>query len=34
LLLLLQKLSNPALQLLNLGLVGDISVIQLPGHIH
>jgi hypothetical protein len=34
LLLLLQKLSNPALQLINLGLVGGIPVIQLLGHIH
>jgi hypothetical protein len=32
--LLLQKLSNPALQLLNLSLVGGILVIQLLGHIH
>jgi hypothetical protein len=32
--LLLQKLRNPALQLLNLGLMGDIPVIQLLGHIH
>jgi hypothetical protein len=34
LLLLLQKLSNPALQLLYLNFVGGISVIQLLGHIH
>jgi hypothetical protein len=32
--LLLQKLSNPALQLLNLSFVGGIPVIQLLGHIH
>jgi hypothetical protein len=32
--LLLQKLSNPALQLLNLGFVGGIPVVQLLGHIH
>jgi hypothetical protein len=32
--LLLQKLRDPALQLLNLGLVGGIPVIQLLGHIH
>jgi hypothetical protein len=32
--LLLQKLSDPALQLLNLGLVGGIPVVQLLGHIH
>jgi hypothetical protein len=32
--LLLQKLHNPALQLLNLGLVAGIPVIQLLGHIH
>jgi hypothetical protein len=32
--LLLQKLSNPALQLLNLNFVGGIPVIQLLGHIH
>jgi hypothetical protein len=32
--LLLQKLRNPALQLLNLGLVGGIPVVQLLGHIH
>jgi hypothetical protein len=32
--LLLQKLSNPALQLLYLNLVGGIPVIQLLGHIH
>jgi hypothetical protein len=34
LLFLLQKLSNLALQLLNLGLVGGILVVQLLGHIH
>jgi hypothetical protein len=32
--LLIQKLSNPALQLLYLNLVGSIPVIQLLGHIH
>jgi hypothetical protein len=32
--LLLQKLSNPALQLFNLSFVGGIPVIQLLGHIH
>jgi hypothetical protein len=32
--LLLQKLSNPAPQLLYLGLVGGIPVVQLLGHIH
>jgi hypothetical protein len=32
--LLLQKLSNPALQLLYLNFVGGIPVIQLLGHIH
>jgi hypothetical protein len=32
--LLLQKLSNPALQLLYLDFVGSIPVIQLLGHIH
>jgi hypothetical protein len=32
--LLLQKLSDPALQLLNLNFVGGIPVIQLLGHIH
>jgi hypothetical protein len=32
--LLLQKLRNPALKLLNLCLVGGIPVIQLLGHIH
>jgi hypothetical protein len=32
--LLLQKLSNPALQLVNLGFVGGIPVVQLLGHIH
>jgi hypothetical protein len=32
--LLLQKLRDPALQLLNLGLVGGIPVVQLLGHIH
>jgi hypothetical protein len=34
LLLLLQKLSNPALQLVSLGLVGGIPVVQLFGHVH
>jgi hypothetical protein len=34
LLLLLQKLGNLALQLLCLGLVSDIPVVQLLGHIH
>jgi hypothetical protein len=34
LLLLLQKLGDPALQLINLDLVGGIPVIQLLGHIH
>jgi hypothetical protein len=32
--LLLQKLSNLALQLLNLSFVGGIPVVQLLGHIH
>jgi hypothetical protein len=32
--LLLQKLSNPALQLVNLGFVGGIPVVQLLGHIN
>jgi hypothetical protein len=32
--LLLQKLSNPALQLLHLSFVGGIPVVQLLGHIH
>jgi hypothetical protein len=32
--LLLQKLSDPALQLLNLNFVGGVPVIQLLGHIH
>jgi hypothetical protein len=32
--LLLQKLGNPALQLLYLGLVSGIPVVQLLGHIH
>jgi hypothetical protein len=32
--LLLQKLSNPALQLLHLSFVGGIPVVQLHGHIH
>jgi hypothetical protein len=32
--LLLQKLSDPALQLLNLNFMGGIPVIQLLGHIH
>jgi hypothetical protein len=34
LLLLLQKLGNPALQLLNFSLVSGIPVVQLLGHIH
>jgi hypothetical protein len=34
LLLLLQKLGDPALQLVSLGLVGGIPIIQLFGHIH
>jgi hypothetical protein len=34
LLLLLQQLGNPTLQLLYLGLVSSIPVIQLLGHIH
>jgi hypothetical protein len=34
LLLLLQKLGNPALQLLYLNLVSGIPVVQLLGHIH
>jgi hypothetical protein len=34
LLLLLQKLSNPALQLFHLNFVGGIPVIQLLSHIH
>jgi hypothetical protein len=32
--LLVQKLGDPALQLLYLGLVTGISVVQLLGHIH
>jgi hypothetical protein len=32
--LLLQKLSNPALQLLHLSFVDDIPVVQLLGHIY
>jgi hypothetical protein len=32
--LLLQNLSNPALQLLHLSFVGGIPVVQLLGHIH
>jgi hypothetical protein len=32
--LLLQKLGNPALQLLYLDLVSGIPVVQLLGHIH
>jgi hypothetical protein len=32
--LLLQKLSNPDLQLLYLSFVGGIPVVQLLGHIH
>jgi hypothetical protein len=32
--LLLQKLSDSALQLLNLNFVGSVPVIQLLGHIH
>jgi hypothetical protein len=32
--LLLQKLNNPALQLLYLSFVGGIPVVQLLGHIH
>jgi hypothetical protein len=32
--LFLQKLSNPALQLLHLSFVGGIPVVQLLGHIH
>jgi hypothetical protein len=32
--LLLQKLSNPALQLLHLNFVGGIPVVQLLGHVH
>jgi hypothetical protein len=34
LLLFVQELSNPALQLLHLSLVGDIPFIQPLGHIH
>jgi hypothetical protein len=34
LLLLLQQLGDPALQLLYLGFVSRIPVVQLPGHIH
>jgi hypothetical protein len=34
LLLLFQKLGDPALQLVSLGLVGGIPLIQLFGHIH
>jgi hypothetical protein len=34
LLLLLQQLGDPALQLLYLGLVSSIPVVQLLGHIH
>jgi hypothetical protein len=34
LLLLLQKLGDPALQLLCLDLVSGIPVVQLLGHIH
>jgi hypothetical protein len=34
LLLLLQKLGDPALQLLYLDLVSSIPVVQLLGHIH
>jgi hypothetical protein len=34
LLLLLQKLGDPALQLASLSLVGGIPVVQLLGHIH
>jgi hypothetical protein len=32
--LLIQKLGDPALQLLYLGLVSSIPVVQLLGHIH
>jgi hypothetical protein len=32
--LLVQKLGDPALQLFYLGLVSDIPVVQLLGHIH
>jgi hypothetical protein len=34
LLLLLQKLGDPALQLVSLRLVGGIPVVQLLGHVH
>jgi hypothetical protein len=34
LLLLLQKLGDPALQLVSLSLVGGIPIIQLFGHVH
>jgi hypothetical protein len=34
LLLLLQKLGDPALQLVSLSLVGGIPVVQLLGHVH
>jgi hypothetical protein len=34
LLLLLQQLGDPALQLLYLGLVSSIPVVQLLGHIY
>jgi hypothetical protein len=33
-LLLLQQLGEPALQLLYLGLVSSIPVVQLLGHVH